>query len=319
MNVQDLTGQQFGRLTVIVRKNQVDRHGRKRIMWLCTCSCGKNTNVPTSSLKNGSTRSCGCLFRERAITDLTGRQFERLTVIRLGSRTPSGKLRWVCLCSCGKETLVDSYSLTREKTKSCGCLARENSSKSRMKHGHTSKDIVTSTYQAWGSMKARCTNRKNLRWQDYGGRGIVVCDRWIHSFESFLEDMGEKPEGLTLDRIDVNGNYEKSNCRWATRKEQRANQRPAMPKMNEEALTHLDRVRAMAERKRLGFLRSSTRDQSNPTYGLHWIYDMNGTIVTPPKGLDISAVEVWLRQYKPELTNMADSTRARPRLQVVNE
>ena len=101
-------------------------------------------------------------------------------------------------------------------TKSCGCLKRE----ANRTHGHTSRTGNTPTYDSWKAMKFRCLNPKARFYRLYGGRGIKICDRWLHSFENFLEDMGERPAGLTLDRRDSNGNYEPQNCRWATPAEQ---------------------------------------------------------------------------------------------------
>lgn len=100
---------------------------------------------------------------------------------------------------------------------------RAHVSAGKTTHGHTRPE--SPTYRAWGAMKTRCTNPNQPKWKYYGGRGITVCHRWSR-FENFLADMGEKPAGLTLDRIDVNGNYEPGNCRWATWHEQRVNQRP---------------------------------------------------------------------------------------------
>lgn len=148
--------------------------------------------------------------------DLTGQVFGSLVVTERSGTTPGGVATWVCICQCGKETVCRANHLRSGRSKSCGC--------GRTPHGHTSGRI-SSTYVSWASMLTRCRNPNQSGFEYWGGRGITVCEKWM-SFENFLADMGERPAGKTLDRFpDVNGNYEPGNCRWATPKEQRANQR----------------------------------------------------------------------------------------------
>lgn len=137
----------------------------------------------------------------------------------------NGGSYWKCLCDCGKIKMVDGNSLRRGLSKSCGCLHKEIISKmgkDRIRHGRSNKGDLT--YTSWQHMKRRVLNKNSPDFPNWGGRGIKVCERWI-KFENFLEDMGERPEGMTLDRIDNDGNYEPSNCKWSTRKEQNRNKR----------------------------------------------------------------------------------------------
>lgn len=144
--------------------------------------------------------------------DLSGQIFGRLTVISLHGIHPKGQCLWKCKCICGNETVLLGTTLKRGVTKSCGCLLRSRNGLAN-----------TSTYSIWHSMIARCHNPKSVAYKNYGARGISVCDRWKDNFFAFLEDMGERPAGLSIDRIDNNDNYFKENCHWATPKEQTRN------------------------------------------------------------------------------------------------
>jgi hypothetical protein len=134
-----------------------------------------------------------------------------------------------CECSCGNKTIVRLGNLRFGTVKSCGCLQQRRSSETMskilLKHGRNKRGKKMPEYISWQAMKRRCYNEKNDNYRYYGGRGIKVCDNWINSFTNFFEDMGERPKGYTLDRIDPYGNYEPSNCRWATYKQQSNNQR----------------------------------------------------------------------------------------------
>jgi hypothetical protein len=158
--------------------------------------------------------------RHMRALELAGKRFGRLVVIRLDTHR-GVKRRWLCQCDCGNTSIAFVADLTSGKHVSCGCWQKQVVAGIFTKHGASN----TCEYETWSRMKQRCLDPNHPRYRDYGGRGITVSPEWRDSFERFLADMGPRPVGRSLDRIDNNDGYSASNCRWATDKEQAQNQR----------------------------------------------------------------------------------------------
>lgn len=209
------------------------------IMWMCRCvHCGKvSKGHRPSEIRRGKKCQCQIEAERKAIWDAEiGRRYGRLTVIGIEHRMSGRKSKGyaVCDCDCGGRITVQVDNLRSGATKSCGCIQDELIKKARGSRNEArSKSPL---YSTWSGMKARCFNRKNTAYKDYGGRGIIVCPDWLgpegfDRFEKWAFENGYEPEtGVSLDRIDVNGNYEPDNCRFASRFVQAVNQRPRSAK-----------------------------------------------------------------------------------------
>lgn len=160
--------------------------------------------------------------------DLSGARFGRLTAISRSGVSVHGQVTWNCHCDCGGEKVVPNGSLTSGSTQSCGCLSREKKAERvaqyRHKHGHATGGKTSPTYFTWQGMVSRCSDKARSNYKYYGGAGVKVCERWLE-FANFLEDMGDRPDGMTLDRIDPFGDCHRENCRWADKKTQARNKR----------------------------------------------------------------------------------------------
>lgn len=211
--------------------------GGRHHKWLCRCDCGNETIAfGTNVMKKGHTTSCGCerdrrlkeghsnYFKNLIPQDMEGKRFGRLIVESFAGwiETKTSRVStWSCVCDCGNTIVMRRSYLVTTPTPSCGCYRSEVLRELRTTHGQTGSP----TYISWMKMKERCNLKSYAEQEYYQDRGITVCPEWNESFEKFLEDMGERPEGTTLDRINSDLGYYKENCRWADLTTQSYNRR----------------------------------------------------------------------------------------------
>ena len=206
-NAENLIGQRFGKLTVIGEPIAIKKYGHS----LCKCDCGNEKIIRNNGLKTGNTKSCGCIYKYKKAKDFVGKKFGKLTVI--GKSEKINKAYYaLCKCDCGNEKKIQTQQLLKGSSKTCGLC---------------NKKIPKRLKTIFLAMKRRCLNEKSEAYKDYGGKGVKIYKEWLENRRSVYSWALENgyDDNLSIDRINVNGNYEPSNCRWATITDQANNKR----------------------------------------------------------------------------------------------
>lgn len=220
-HISDYIGKRYGYLVVIGQTS----NSKIPNAFDFKCDCGKIVSYPPDRVIKGRQKSCGkCKFSNRQpqkinMEQYIGKRSNMLTAIGLSERRPTDKRQYIdCLCDCGNTIRILPYQFRSRKIKSCGCLLKNSPA-------YIDGRTLNPLYGLWKNMLGRCENENHPKYYQYGKRGISVCEEW-HDFWSFVEwsdSIGGRPDGYSIDRIDNDGNYEPSNCRWATSEEQSIN------------------------------------------------------------------------------------------------